>query len=112
MAQIATIILTGSLSHSVTLDKLPEIKFVKGVPYPTTDQRLIDYAKARPQFFSVGTKKAAAAPARKPEPEPEPEPEGPEEDQPGEPAPPAAPMRSKRGGKSTRKPRTRGVQVD
>lgn len=108
MAQIATIILTGSLSHTVSLDKLPEIKFVKGVPYPTADQRLIDYAEARPQFFSVSKKKAAskAAPAE------EPEEEEPAEDQPGEPAPAPAPTRSKRGGKSTRKPRTRGVQVD
>lgn len=49
----ATITLNGSLSHTVRMQGQPEIKFLKGRPYPTSDPKLIVYAKANPSAFSV-----------------------------------------------------------
>jgi hypothetical protein len=113
MAKEARIMLHGSLSHTVKLPGQNEVRFAKGVPHQTTNEALIGYAQARPQWFSVSAPKAVAKPAPRPAPEPE-EPEEPEADEPEEPEPedtepadePEAPAPSR-----ARKPRSRKPQV-
>jgi hypothetical protein len=48
--ETATITLQGSLSHTVRLANQPEIKFIKGRPYATSDAALIAYAKKQSAF--------------------------------------------------------------
>lgn len=63
--QNVTIVLKGALSHSVKLPGMAELKILKGRPHPTTDPRLVAYAKSRPQLFSVaGTLPSTTASAK------------------------------------------------